>query len=371
MTANGRVQAIDALRGLAVVLVVLHHIHLRFELNDYDVAKLLPTPIATVVFWSGYYAVIAFFVISGFLITGLSLRRWGSLDRIPLSRFYQLRGARILPCLLALLAILSVLHVAGATDFAIDRERASIGRALTAALTFHVNWLEGHRGYLPANWDVLWSLSVEECFYLSFPLLCLVLRSERWIMISMAVLIVIGPFNRIALEGQDPWQDYAYLSCMDGIAFGCIAAWITARARLSRAVLRGALALGALAALSIVIFRKQASDLGLTSSGLHITVLEVGIALMLLALARGVGNGPLSKGTALLQMAGRCSYEIYLTHMFVVLGLMHVFKNLWGASPGTWAVYPPSYAIMLALSVLLGYVVERRFSDPLNAALRN
>ena len=371
LSPGHRVQGIDALRGLAVILVVLHHIHLRFQLNDYDVADLLPAPFGTVLFWSGYYAVITFFVISGFLITTLSLRRWRSLEQIHLSGFYRLRGARILPCLLLLLAVLSLLHVAGASDFTLKPERASLGRALAAALTFHVNWLEGQRGYLPANWDVLWSLSVEEAFYVLFPLMCLMLRDERWVMVCMMTLIAIGPLNRMALAGRDPWNDYAYLSCMDGIAFGCIAAWITARVRLSLSVLRGAMALGIVLAISIVIWRKQASDLGLMKVGLNITTLEVGVALMLPGLARGVGNAVLFKRTAWLQLAGRCSYEIYLTHMFVVLGLMHPFRGLFGAKPAVSAAYPATYAIMLVLSILLGYAVERWFSHPLNEALRS
>jgi peptidoglycan/LPS O-acetylase OafA/YrhL len=365
-----RVRGIDVLRGVAVLLVVLHHIHLRFWINDYDVEGLLPGPLGKVLFWSGYYSVITFFVISGFLITSLSLHRWGSLERIPVPRFYRLRGARILPCLLLLLAVLSVLHVAGASDFIIKPEQTSLGRALAAALSFHLNWLEGQRGYLPANWDVLWSLSVEETFYVLFPLMCLILRDERWIMICIGALIAIGPFDRMANTGRSPWDEYAYLSCMDGIAFGCIAAWATARVRLSRPVLRGAMALGVVAAVAIVVFRKQAADLGVMKAGLDITILEMGIALILMAVARGVGDATLSRGTALLQLAGRCSYEIYLTHMFVVLGLMHPFRHLFGAAPAASSAYPVTYAIMLVLSVLLGYAVERFFSDPLNKALR-
>ena len=84
-------------------------------------------------FWSGYYSVIAFFVISRFLITSLSLRRWGTLDSISPRAFYRLRVARILPCLLLLLAVLSVLHLAGSADFIVNPERASLPRALVAA----------------------------------------------------------------------------------------------------------------------------------------------------------------------------------------------------------------------------------------------
>src|SRR4051812_14152265 len=90
LSPDRRVPGIDVLRGAAVILVVLHHIHLRFQIRHYDVASLLPKPVAQVLFWSGYYAVIAFFVISGFLITSLSLRRWGALGGISAPAFYRL-----------------------------------------------------------------------------------------------------------------------------------------------------------------------------------------------------------------------------------------------------------------------------------------
>jgi peptidoglycan/LPS O-acetylase OafA/YrhL len=365
-----RVRGIDALRGLAVVLVVLHHINLRFLIDDYEVTGLLPVWVDKPVFWSGHYAVMMFFVISGFLITSLSMRRWTSLERIPLLPFYRLRAARILPCLLVLLAVLTVLHWAGASDFVIHPQIASLGRALVSALTLHLNWLEGQRGYLPPNWDVLWSLSVEEAFYLAFPLLCLTLRNERWVMICMLALIIIGPLNRVALADRDPWGEKAYLSCMDGIAFGCLTAWITARVRLGLPALRVATALGAVIAASVLVLRQQMSDLGLLKTGLDDTALDLGVSLILVGLAHGVGNAVSSRGTGWLRRIGRCSYEIYLVHMFVVLGLMHPFRSLFGAQPAGSAAYLATYGVMLILSILVGYVVERWLSEPLNKALR-
>ena len=70
-------------------------------------------------------AVIAFFVISGFLITNLSLRRWGSLERVDVRQFYWMRFARIAPCLLLLVALLSFLHLVEAQGFVINPDRSS------------------------------------------------------------------------------------------------------------------------------------------------------------------------------------------------------------------------------------------------------
>ena len=107
------------------------------------------------------------------------MRRWGSLPRISVRDFYVLRFARIAPLLLSLLAVLSLLHLARIGDFVVRASTGGLGRALLAALTFHVNVLEARRGYLPGNWDVLWSLSVEETFYLFFPVVCLLLARGK------------------------------------------------------------------------------------------------------------------------------------------------------------------------------------------------
>jgi peptidoglycan/LPS O-acetylase OafA/YrhL len=280
-----------------VLLVIMHHIHLRFVINHYDVDGVLPKVLNQVLFWSGYYAVITFFVISGFLITSLSVGRWGSLGEIHIGSFYGMRAARILPCLLLALLVLSILHLAGIPEFTIKPERASLGRALWAALTFHVNWLEGRHGYLPGNWDVLWSLSVEEAFYLLFPLACLIFRREQVLLLPLLCLIIAGPVNRTLLADQDPWGDYAYLSCMDGVAFGCVAALACARQRLSKLTLRIALALGTTVSSLVIVLCNEDTHSGLSRFGLNVTVLEAGIALMLLSFGSGVGNGALSRGT--------------------------------------------------------------------------
>jgi peptidoglycan/LPS O-acetylase OafA/YrhL len=266
-----------------------------------------------------------------------------------------------------LLLVLTVLHLVGAPNFTIPPERASLGRALLAALTFHINYLEGHHGYLPGDWDILWSLSIEETFYLLFPLVCAVVRSERLLIIPLLCLIVAGPLSRTLLADQDPWGDYAYFSCTDGIAFGCLAALSSARLRIPAWVSRAALIAGAAGALFILVMRDTVARIGLSDLGLHITVLELSVALMLLAFGTGLGNRVAAFGTGWLRRIGHHSYETYLFHMIVVLGLM----NLLVRTRATSHVLPVWFAAMLLVSLGVGELVARRYSEPLNRRLRS
>ncbi len=60
-----------------------------------------------------------------------------------------------------------------------------------------MNWYESTYGYLPGNWDVMWSLPVEETFYLLFPLAPLALRRPAALFAGMLPLVVIAPFYRV------------------------------------------------------------------------------------------------------------------------------------------------------------------------------
>jgi peptidoglycan/LPS O-acetylase OafA/YrhL len=367
VTDPRRLVGVDVLRGLCILSVVLHHIHLRFTTSRYPVNDVLPETLNQILFWSGLYAVIAFFVISGFLITGLSIRRWGALEAVQIGRFYRMRAARILPSLLLVLAMLTGLHFLGFPGAEMYSERASLGRSLVAALTFHMNWLEGHYSWSPPAWGILWSLSIEEVFYLAFPLVCLLLRSEKMLPWALLMLIVTGPINRVLFADDQPWGAYAYLSCMDGMAFGCLAALVSARVALSETVLRMCLIAGALTATLVVgLCNENDYHTGIARYGLNFTLLELGVGLMLVALGKGIGNRTLSKGTSWLRALGRWSYEIYLFHMLPLIGLIAWFKQ----SERSGAAIVTTYVLMLAASIALGFLISRYFSEPLNRRLR-
>jgi peptidoglycan/LPS O-acetylase OafA/YrhL len=197
--------------------------------------------------------------------------------------------------------------------------------------------------------------------------MCLLCRNPRWLLAPLLTLIVIGPFYRASLTGQEPWDEYAYLSCMDGIAFGCLAALLTARFRLAPHVLRWMMALGLSMVLWIVVFQGLAVNARMHQMGLGLTVLEIGVALILIALSQGVGDTVLTRGTGFIRLVGRSSYEVYLTHMLVVLAPIP-FIVKWQPEG---AMIPLLYIAMLALSIALGWVVYKAYSEPMNRLLRS
>lgn len=379
-----RVPGIDLLRGLCIVAVVLHHINLRIHFRDSSLGQMLGPAANRALFWNGYYGVRVFFVISGFLITSWSLKRWGGLSRLNLRQFYQMRFARIMPCLAALLLVLALLDRLGVPRFVINTQHTSLARASIAALTFHVNWLEAKTGYLPASWDVLWSLSVEEVFYIVFPLLCMLLRKQALLIGVLTCFVLVGPFARVHTQNE-LWADYGYLACMDGIAFGCLAAMVAAKIRLSDKAKLAFRISGIILCLLITVFRGIAVKFAFYKVGLDVTILEIGAALLVIALqqnsekrAENISDKPtgasgwnrisehLHRSTAFLRWFGRNSYEVYLTHMFAVwpmVGLFFYFHQSIHLAP-LW------FLATLALAGGLGNLVARFYSEPLNHKLR-
>ena len=107
---------------------------------------------------------------------------------------------------------------------------------------------------------------------MAFPLVCLFIRSEKMLPWALLVLIVAGPINRVVFADDQPWGAYAYLSCMDGMAFGCLAALVSARVSLSERVLRVSLVAGAIIAMLVVVFCNEDDyHAGIARYGLNFT----------------------------------------------------------------------------------------------------
>lgn len=360
-----RVDGIDLLRGAAIFFVLMNHVNMQMLFAKVPYLMGLPAQLVYTLVWNGQLGVQMFFAVSGYLITSTSMRRWGSLGALRVREFYWLRFARIAPLMILLLCVLSGLDLGGVKHFVVESKTGGLGRALVAALTFHINYLEATRGYLPGNWDILWSLSVEEMFYLFFPVVARVLRRERWLVVLLVLFMVAGPFARMKAFDPNPvWREYSYLGGMDAIAMGCLTALLLAGRRLSRRWIWLCGSVGAALLVFCFGFSIEAYRLGLGRSGLMMSAEGVGACLVIAAAVQSGWKAPWVLAPVL-QM-GQRSYEIYLTHMFVVIGAFAVFVA-WGKPIGlVWW----TFAAVIAFASLLGWVVSVGFSEPMNRWLR-
>jgi len=387
--ALARNGGIDLLRGLSILLVVLHHIGLRIALKKTALGAFVPHRLLDALNYNGYESVFVFFTISGFLIAGNVLQRWGTLFGIDCTRgtrangeagpkgerqgwreyfrgFYARRFARIMPCLLALVVVLAALHLLGFEDYLIHRADQSLPRAIIAALGLHLNWYEGHTGYLPGNWDVLWSLSIEEVFYIGFPIVC-VLTRRTWILAPMLVVLALSlPITHAALASNEVWQEKAYLPGMAAIAMGVLGALIAARRHPpKRWVATTLCVVGAIGIGSILLVEDILWPLLQDGCLLLLTLSAMSLLVGLRWREDMAAQHPL-RGFGWLRSFGRLSYEIYLTHMFVVFGAVRLYKAYGSDIAYGWLWYLP----VVALCWVLGWVVARFFSIPAERTLR-
>src|SRR5579864_2274331 len=83
-----RLDGIDLLRGLAIFFVLMNHVNIRLLGAKVLYTKFLPAQLVHLLVWNGQLGVQMFFAVSGFLITSITLRRWGSLSDVSLKGFY-------------------------------------------------------------------------------------------------------------------------------------------------------------------------------------------------------------------------------------------------------------------------------------------
>lgn len=116
----------------------------------------------------------------------------------------------------------------------------------------------------------------------------------------------------------------------------------------------------------ILFFRRAAFDWGLTEIGVNVSLLALGVALVLVALNANPGWNRAAEFSALraFRWFGKHSYEVYLSHMFVILPVVGLFKRLESHS------IVSLYAFTLLASGSVGALLSRYFSEPLNHWLR-
>jgi peptidoglycan/LPS O-acetylase OafA/YrhL len=364
--SKSRNERIDVLRGVAIACVLVLHFTLAYGLKDSPVGSVLPRWLLAGLTLNGNYGVTMFFAISGFLITSLSLRRWGSLAKIDLRSFYVYRVARILPPLVPVLAVIVALGCAGLPHFSNSDDGHDLPASFFAAgagsvLTFWHNVLMQQYGYFNYCLNIYWSLSVEEVFYVLMPLLCLGLRRNGAMLAACVGFIALGPWYRARHLDNEIFYLYAYQACFDAIAFGCIAAFAAAARPLAG---RWATACRWAASLALV---------AVYLSGIqhHVvwgfTGMAAGTAVFLYAAAHAAPPGPRALAlTAPLRWLGRHTYELYLVHIVVLAGLQDVL----GRADMTHGLRLPWMALFLLLSCAVAAATARWVAQPAEAALR-
>ena len=347
------IPALDGMRAVSVMLVVLSHFAVRMA--------------------PGLLGVTVFFFISGYLITGQLLSEIDRTGAISLRLFYIRRVLRLYPALIAMLA-------AGLLTFSLIGGRiTSLDTA--SALFYFVNILEIFRPLasgmpgVPHPFGVLWSLAVEEHYYLFFPLLALALARRR----GAFILAMLGLIAAVTI-----WRFHVATLCdtgctilrvehgtdtrIDSILYGAVLASLLA-SKLRPATLRlistwQAALVGAFLIVSSLLVRdpwfRQTLRFSIQGIGLF---LLVGAVLYAPALAGA--HAVLENRLAV--RVGRWSYSLYLWHWLVLCAAMALLPP-WAAAPlvdaapsAAWfaLVFAPLLAASFALAAASYYGIER------------
>jgi len=207
--ARGRIPSLDGLRALSIAGVLLGH------MAGTGTPAWLDAVVRNPYFDVAHFGVRVFFIISGYLITGLLIAEHERTGTISLKEFYFRRTLRIFPAYFALLGILGLLALAGIVSLT----RSDFAHALTYTMNYAPN----------RSWDVghLWSLAVEEQFYLLWPATILALGLRRGARVALAVLLlapVIRVVEATVLPQLIPLIGNSFESTADSLATGCLLA---------------------------------------------------------------------------------------------------------------------------------------------------
>lgn len=295
---------IEGLRGLAVLVVVLFHAGLAGLVG-------------------GFVGVDVFFVISGFLITGLLLRERERTGRIGLLGFYARRARRLLPA--AIVVLVATLIVALQVVDPLDRPAVGLDGVAAALSIGTIRFALASGDYFttvatPSPFLHFWSLAVEEQFYLVWPaLLVLVARGVHARRRVMAVLIVVASTsfiaNLVVTDVAVNWAFYSLPTRAWELGLGgmlAVGAVTVGRIRDPIVGVAGWLGLGAITIATLTL------DSSIAYPGTAALLPSLGAVALIAGGSRRFGPGRvLSVGP--LRFLGKISYSLYLVHWPVLV----------------------------------------------------
>ena len=329
---GARIPSLDGLRALSIMLVLLGHLS-----GTQGFPEWIHPPAAL-----ANFGVRVFFVISGFLITTLLLKEWDKSARISLKQFYLRRVFRIFPAFYTYLAVILLLVGMGFVTL--------LPGDLLHAFTYTMNY------HHPHAWPVahLWSLAVEEQFYLLWPMVLLLARPRSAMLVAIAV-ILFSPIIRLGTWELVPGlrADYGqqFEAVADALATGCLLAGLYNRLgewRTYQKYLRSAwFWLVPVVAAMLILLDKPRINLFAGQTLLNLCIF--------LTIERMVRYAETPSGKLLnlapLRFVGVLSYSLYLWQQL----FLNRHSTSWTAS------FPVNLAFAACVALTSYYLVERPF----------
>jgi peptidoglycan/LPS O-acetylase OafA/YrhL len=344
-----RNKRLDILRFVAVALVLGRHGSMEGVWKEIG--------------WAG---VDLFFVLSGFLISGLLFSEYKKRKRVGLGRFFIRRGFKIYPAFYFMLLGMSlVIHRYGVHPPAISWFRE----------IFFI------QNYFPGLWRHTWSLAVEEHFYIFLPLFLIVLTKVfrkdsdpfRFVLYAFCILAPLAAIARAYVAYQptfaaDDFHKVLFPTHlrMDALFFGVVIGYLhhfrphfipnLLRSRAGRLAIEGLTA-----ALLSCLFVFRAESPFMLSFGLTLVYLGFGGLLVISLYAEtpeSLSAGMWGKMGDALAYVGMYSYSIYLWHVGVAGYGMRAIRTAWGAPLGSALSTALYVGISIALGILMARIVE-------------
>lgn len=354
------VRALDGIRGLAILLVMVHHFTFVEKSPPLDAAIRAASKMG----WTG---VDLFFVLSGFLITSILLKNKGTARYY--AAFYGRRLLRIFPLYYLVLAVTLCL-----LPYVVD-----LGTVGDNSIWFwlHLSNIQiAFDGFQHKSLDIAWSLSIEEQFYLVWPVVVSAVsrRNLPYLCVAMVVLSA-GVRLALSLAGASWAMTYVLTPCrLDGLALGSLLACISMERLRAVRQLAWPVALISAALVAAIVGATRSTHMeGVLGQTVGYTfVAFLWGALLVLALTEPLITRALSIGP--LVVLGKYSYALYLLHLPVAFLLRDALfpTALWPRIGGSIALGQAIFHILAGTAALgLAWVSWRFFEQPILSLKRH